>query len=438
MGLVMETVSDRLMRIVVLLGGLGAAACNLSAFDDRRRSAWSDSSGRPSPVTSSDYGTVITTVDREQPGATIVVAGNDPPSISTVSYDDRGARTARGADLLDVAGGIALAGALDPIVGGDGVVAIAGSGASGEILFYDARSGVTGPAPRGRLAAGACGALAGPGQAMVFGLTGAGVAEEPDLIVLAGTELLVLPDVDVDSPGDCWRCTLTDAAVEPVSGLQVAVTDAGGPDGEEIVVLVDRSSTAPAALLLLAAPTVLDGGPCVPLGAPTPLDRDERLAPVMGVGDVDGDQAPDVALVASTLDRAYVVRDLDASGASGGTQLIVPPAGSVQFGTALAFGDFDGDDAEELAIGDPAASSAADPGVDGGRVTVYRFDTEDGLVPEATLYDGQPEPGQAFGRVLGVAEFVAGGIKRDLLIVGARGEVFTYFRLLDAIDDPRE
>lgn len=444
----MPSPSARRLVPIAFAAGLGASACNLSAFDDRRRTAWSDSARRPAGVTSDDFGAAVTTVDRELPGATIVVAGAGPLSISTLSYDDHGARSARGTDLVPraVDRGMTIVGALDPVVGADGVVAVGNARTPDEILFYDARSGAAGPSPRGRIEAGACGELAGLGQSMVFGLAGVGVAEEPELVALAGSELVVFPDIDIDvdvgvdadEPRECWRCTLADAAMEPVMGLQVAVADAGEPDGEEIVVLAGPSAAAPAAVLLLAAASVADGGLCSPLVAPIAPPAADGLAPIMDVGDVDGNELPDVALAAPDFEKVHVVRDVSTSGPAGPYLVIVAPAGSVEFGTDLAFGDFDGDELEELAVSDPAASPVAEAGPDAGQVTVYRFDMEDdALVPEATLHDSAPERGQLFGRSLAVAEFVAGGEQRDLLVVGARREVFTYFRPFAAADDPR-
>jgi len=406
------------------------AGCGQSAFDDRAARAWSRSAGAPDGVSSASWAVELTTVDREQPGATVVVAGGGPSSLSTLSFDVGGELEMHGGD---VEGGFpdppVMAGALDPVAGGNGVIAIADG--AGAILFFDARTGDLGPAFRVSLPAEACGAPPTLGSALVFALTDPDEDIEPDLVALADDQMVVLRDLDLDHVADtpdCARCTLPDGAAVALAG-----GDVGDEDGEDIAALAatgQRISIYSAEQVRAAAGA--DCGAALLVLSPGAGDS---FATPMAIGDIEDNDAPEIAVASPDHRVVYVFHDVSAGGATPGLIPLPAPADSAAFGTAIAFGDFDGDEVEELAIGDPDASPEGVAGA--GQVTLYRYDGEE-LRPEATLYDSEPEEGQHFGRSLDVAEFGLGGAEyRDLLVVGASGEVFTYFRVTAAGDDPR-
>jgi hypothetical protein len=406
------------------------AGCGQSAFDERAGRAWSRSAGPPDGISSAAYGVALTTVDREQPGATVVVAGTGPSSLSTLSFDVGGELEMRGLEAADdFPDQPVIAGALDPVAGGNGVVAIADG--AGSVLFYDARTGDLGPEFRVAVAAEACGAPPTLGTALGFALTGPESDVKPDLVAVAGDEIAVLADVDLDTvdgaPG-CTHCRLP--AGDGVALVTGTVDDDDGEDlavltgtGEQIVVYTAGQ---------VGSHTGLDCGS--PLVSLLPPGADARFAPPMAVGDLEDNDAPEIAVASPDHRVVYVFHDVGDQAEP--VVLAIPaPADSVAFGTDMVFGDFDGDDIEELAVGDPEAHPE---GVEGaGQVTLYRHDGEE-LKPEATLYDSEPGEGQHFGRSLDVAEFGLGGAEyRDLLVVGAEGEVFVYFRVIASADDPR-
>lgn len=428
--------------IRAVLIALAASACDPSAFEDRRDRSWSDSRGAPAAMTAADYGVAVTTVDREQPGATIVVAGAAPAGLATLSYDEDGTLDEHGLDLVGVALGLepTLAGASGPIPGGDGVFAI--SSASGEIVLYDARTGALGPLARQVVASEVCGVeLAELGSAMAFGVTDVGTLEVYDLVALAGTELVVFPDLGLDEEPTCVHCTLTNPAMQPAPGMDVDFSDVDlDPSDEEIVVSVAGWSAGAASVVALEASMVAaaTGGPCFEtppaLGGIVGGEQEPDFGGQVAVGDADGTGIPEIALAAPSTHLVYVVANAGGTGDSPQLHTIVAPAGSAGFPAALVFGDFDRDGLEELAVGDPSASPE---GVEGaGQVVLFAL--RDGLFEAtATVYDSAPVPGQAFGRSLAVAEFVVGPDRVDLLVVGARDEVFTYFRTASDVADPR-
>lgn len=412
-----------MIRIAVVATLLGGCV----GFDDLRGEAWSDSRGLPDGMASSDYGIAVTTVDHATPGATIVVAGAEPGGLATLSYDDHGELTQRGVVVAD---GFAptpeLVGALDRVPGGDGVFAV---GSNDEIALYDARTGMAGPTLRATIGADACGAPIELFGAIVIGTTSLGTVDVPDLIVIAGTELIAFPDVGFEPEPTCVRCTL------PGRGMDIAVADVDAEVDEELVVSIEDPAGGAATLGVLEG-TEIAGGDCFT----TPPDlRGDGAEPDFGrrlaVGDADDNGAPEVAVVAPSTGRVYVAADLSFSGAAGSLHVIVTPsASSDDFPGEVTFGDLDGDGLEELAVADPSASPGGAAGA--GWVTIFRLD--DGTFETVTaLHDSAPEPGQAFGRALAIAEFLSGGDATDLLVVAANDEVFTYFRALVAGGDPR-
>lgn len=414
------------------LGLLLAAStgCGRSAFDDREARAWSHSVGPPDGISSAAWGVAISTVDREQPGATIVIAGSDPASLSTLSFDVGGELEQHGVDTASAfPAAPVLAGALDPVAGGKGVIAVA-DGAGG-IRFYDARTGDVGPELRATIGSDACATSGSLGGALLFALTDPDDDIQPDLAALAGAELAVFRDIDlaaIDLDPGCTRCALSG------EGVSLGAGTVDDDDGEDIAVLAAAGDEI--AVFTAAQVRAQDGQGCgTPLLAITPPEPGERFAPPLGIGDIEDNEAPEIAVASADGRALFVFHDVAAGSDAPPVIRLPAPADSASFGAAIAFGDFDGDEVEELAVGDPDASPEGVAGA--GQVTLYRYDGEE-LKPAATLYDSEPQEGQHFGRSLVVAEFGLGGAEyRDLLVVGAEDEVFTYFRATADTEDPR-
>jgi hypothetical protein len=424
-------------RLIAVGLAVSVAGCSLSAFDDRRAGAPSQSRGAPDGVASSDYGAAIAPVTLDRPGVAYAVLGRDPLTLTTVTSDDTGGLIQAGIDLTELApepgDEVTVAGSPAPVRGMDGAVAVGGLGDDG-ILLFDARDGDQGPQYRTTFGAEDCGGdpLPDLGRSMAFIRTDLGAPDEPELVALSGSDLVVFVDAKPDFEPTCLRCTLTYG-----EGLAVTGADIGLNDGDEIFVAVSGQ------LIVFAGTNVErhseSGADCFTQYTPQISGLDAPVGEVgdgvvIAAGDGGGPAAPEVAMYEPSTERVYVVPNLEDSG-PGGLPFVLsgdPDAGA--FGTALAFGDLDGDDDAELIIGDPGAD------VDGlaraGNAVVYDFrDGEPEIVTR--LHDSTPVSDQAFGRSLAVAPFTGPAGDTDLLVTGAAGEVFTYFRALPDGDDPR-
>jgi len=430
------------VRSLHLLGCLASVACS-SPFDDLERKAWSDSRSRPVEISSMDYPAAITTTDTERLGATIVLAGAGPASLVTLTYDERGGRAERGVELgANFDGPLGLAGAVDLVAGADGAFVVAGLGPSLEI--YDARSGAEGPSRRNQIDAALCGGAAYPdlGRKLVFGLTNAGDPNAPDLIALAGGDLLVFSDLAVDAPNSCARCALTSASGGVATGIDVAVADLGGLEGEEILVSIADPGGGPGSLMAIDAAKVIQASdnPCtsaIPEFLFAAPSGDPDFGASLAVGGADDNDLLEIAASAPRSQRVYVLHDVDATSPTGAPlAAIAVPDAPIDRGIPMVFADLDGDEIEELAIAESLASPSMAVGA--GQVTIYSLPP--GAVEfarVATIFDSSPEPAQAFGRTLAVAEFIGGAAPTDLLVVGAQAEVFVYFRSVLGGTDPR-
>ena len=162
------------------------------------------------------------------------------------------------------------------------------------------------------------------------------------------------------------------------------------------------------------------------------LGADEAIAAPSGVsdlgtrmisGDFDGDGSVDVAASAPGSNLVVVYLDWDDDGPGS----VVQVSGSGTFAAAIAAGDLDDDGKDELVISDPDATNGGKDGA--GEVTVFSLNTAgDAFDDVISVYDATAEHNQNFGRSVAVARF---GTDDRVLVVGAKDEVFTYFRLLD-------
>jgi len=141
------------------------------------------------------------------------------------------------------------------------------------------------------------------------------------------------------------------------------------------------------------------------------------------IADLDGSGTMDLAVSAPRDNVVYVWLDLDVTATAPGAPdaTITGPTGASRFGTALAAGDFDGDGACDLVIGDPDAT--ADGTSNAGRAWIVPADG--GFATLYELGDAQPDGDQHFGRALAVGVFAGSD---PVLAVAAHNEVFTYFQ----------
>lgn len=424
-----------MIRAIAIAAALVAAGCSLSAFDDLAGEAWSDSNGEPSGVDSDDYGVSVTSVATDTPGATIVVAGFDPAAIATVSYDDTGSLSQRGIAITGIGqpdNPPVVAGTQDPVNGG-AIVAVGNLAPANVILLFDPQDGDDGPALVREIDGDICGGdLDDFGSAMVFGLTNIGDPDAPDLIGIAGNQLLLFPDVELGRQPTCFHCTL------PSDADDVILADIGGEDGDEIVVSTAGQLISDNAQFFVNA----DDNNCLAPATPqisnlTSNNLEADFGATLATGDVSAEaDVIDIAATAPSTGKVYVF-GLEVSGPVGlNSSELVEPRDAVEFGTDVAFADVDGIDGDEVIVSDRLASPDGESNA--GQAAIYDFSDADGFELVAVIHDSSPETGQNFGRSLAVAEFVSGADDTDLLVAGAQGEVFTYFRALFAGTDPRQ
>ncbi len=445
-------------RTSLILTILLASACSMSAFEDRRDDAWSDSNGSVD-LESADYGVAVAGVTTDKLGATIAVLGTNPIGLGVVAYDGSGGLEQYGLELpqledLSSTARPTLVGATETI-GSDGdavaLVALGGLGVDGEIFLFDVGSGP--PEQVATLSGADCGTELGEnlGTHMSFAHTNGGTPDTLDLVALRGNELFLFPDIDIDAaPGEheCHRCVVQ-GAVGPLVGM-TTLNGAVSSEEEEILISIAGG------ISLLDANTIVNAidDVCLTLSLLFPPQRsmgmESDLGAHMAVGYADDNEFAEVALSSPQEGKVYVVSNFDQSSGAASIGQASPlefSAGTSAFGDGpMVFFDIDvpsaGEDeveGDELMIGVPTASPEGVQGA--GQVFVFKFsnsDDSDGWEERAILHDSKPEAGQNYGRALGGAEFVGeDGEDTDLLIVGAQNETFSLFRTLVTSIDPR-
>lgn len=418
-------------------GLLAAAGCSLGQFDDLRDRAWADASGTPDGIDGEDYPIAIAALTTDAPGLHAVAVAAAPAGLATISYSVSGSLDARGI-ALDPALADArptVVAATDAVTGADGAVVVGGLGASNRLLLYDARTGLEGPELRRVLEASACGAgITAFGEHMVYAPTDLGDEDAPDLIVSAGTDLIVYPDLTPTSTAGCLRCTVPPSGGRSIRSIVAAELDDSRP-GRELVIGVDTG-------VIVAAASWIDSqctSNTITYGDLPILESGLEFGSAIAVGDEDAPPHK-LAIWAPAAAKVYVYRGLGTSGpvnAPNIASLIVDGA-TPSFGSSLAFADLDQDGTDELVIGDPGATVA---GVtEAGRASVFKLNPADPFEYERLidLHDAQPETGQRLGRALTTAELVGSRDDADTLLIGASFELFTYFRALATGTDPRE
>lgn len=419
-------------------------ACNPAALDDAVKEAPVRSIRPPSGFGSPDIGRIVLPLDAPGDGKTfarLLVAGSQPSGGAAVidfaadgttkSHKDDGSFIA-GAPFKSAAlladGGILLGqptyGAQNDMTGGApgrGSLVKATVDATGTLSF---ERGYVPVEPKGIGLAVAVGAIAG-GQAQ-------------DYVALSNNELLLFLDAQHRQPAaPSFGCEIALETSVPESyhfrALAVGDIDPTKP-GDEIVVGVPRDS-GPGHVAVFSRGTTDGSLECEKIAAPAAA-ANVRFGASLVIADVDGDGKRDL-VVGAPPDKVAVYAGTDFGLANVPTVFGAPDAGSGEFGFRVAAFDLKDDGLPEIVV------SATDLTIDGmaGAGKVFVFQRSGATWTSSfSVADHNPTAQARYGFSLGQLLFKAGcpgKVDRKLLVVGAIEEVFTYFRLSRASDDPR-
>jgi hypothetical protein len=420
---------------LVLPSGCDPSMYDFRVYDDLADSTWVHSSGSPDGLGRGDYGFAM--AGGGQPsgeGARFLVAGRNTDGYGQVRHAADGtvqieALSVYAVNTLDGPNPLpqpaAMAGDAASSLGAVGLTngGTVAAPARATVGLIDARAGQT----------QSLFSLAG-GQIirdMDFGRTDVEGSGARNLALVRGNQLAVIADIANPAGTALPVCTH-----DRPFGLSVVVADIDSLSPEDEIIFAVSDGVAASAVHVVSGSLVSAAFAAAEPPAITSCfdDDGERQSLItisapngeldfgkeMVVADFNGNGIHDLAI--GSTERVYVYLDVDVSEGLPTPLILQPPDGPGGFGTALAAGDLTGDGADELVIGAPNTPAKDQPGA--GRVYLYQL-VGTSFGNPVTLGDAQPEANQVFGRAVAVVPFGDGD---RILVVGAKNEIYTYFR----------
>jgi hypothetical protein len=432
---------------------LVTCGCDPRDFDRSLDNAPVRSVGVPSGYRSPDVGRVVLPLsvpaNRPEVTARFLLAGTETPSLAVVDLDAAGktrVHVAQPHELADLEAEtrapVKSAVELEdkrillgiPTHGGNPATMTQPKGRVYYLRLLETEKGMTFDLQKGQ----------DPGDRRRYGLAVAvgkvSGGPEEDYVVLSDEEAILVEDgredrlvVNNNKPG--CEVQLEAVVLEKYRFRALGVADLIAADGEEIAVGVPREDNAPGKVVILRKEDKELDCPLV-IQAP---GRQPRFGTSLAVGDFDGDGQRDDLLVGAPPDRAYLYLGPFEPGQSPQPVLElkhpdVPDGGPAgDFGFRVLAMDLDGTPGVELLVSAPEMVMAQKKGA--GQVIVFR---RDGSAVER-IGDNNPDEEASFGFSLSALRFAPSGCgaERQLLIVGAIREVFTFFRVPGGPADPR-
>lgn len=423
-----------LSKILLCVAAASAASgCSWAAFDDLADETWVDRAGAPSGVASNLFGEQIAASGVRGAGANFLVLGRNNASVGKLTYDTNGVKTQIDAGSL---GSFDFAAFQEhPAIAGDplatkvgfSVVTLNGNDPNSNTKFivYEvggAFAGAQFEAPPVLKAA-----------KRVNGMEFADVDNDGkrDIIAARTDQAVVVTDWASFSGGGAFAFTACNHGEE--DSYAITSADFDGDNIPEIVLAAggtDRASSSNVFIFEPSAATQFNGtlsaapGSCF---ASTPaiatLSKTSISVHDLGaqLGIVDEGMGPWVVATSPLTNQLFVFQNATQPDV---TDLVVQsPPGAGAFGESLAIGDINGDGKPELVVGAP--KTTVNGQVNAGAVYIYSYDGAAFNVV-AELHDSSPEAEQHFGKSVSVVPF--GTSNQSIVVAGADGEVFTYFK----------
>ncbi len=447
----------RTFVLAVATATLPLAACNWAVFDELADEAWVDRVTKPEATDSRQYGVALVALPMRDVGTQAFVLGKSRASLSTLGYDDEGKRRAVNAadprptlSFASFPDRPALAGDPDSdrvaftVVMGENVDPTRIAVVDGRTLesvksvVLVAQTEVDGTMRHNIYAEGISFAT----------LPAFGMDTIKELVIARGPQLVIMQDYSEADSGTTFAlkgCRAADAMFDwSYSAIVANVVDDTTHAGPEVLISVGEERRDGASEILVLDPAQITqpydtAGSCE-MNSPAlqritsieaPPDLGARLVAAQFPDVVDpapGFALDDLVYTAPSLNKVFV------RFGGGGAAEVTPGESGSEFGDSVVVADlFDDDGIPELIIGAPRS----DPfGVsNGGSVYIYRFHAtpQPGFDLAMTLHPAEPVEEERFGKSVTVAPFGATGTG-VVLMVGAEGEVFTYFRTAEYAD----